>query len=75
VKAARYTSASAAPAGSLCAGHVQQLGGESPLPELMCPGHGGNRPAAKASNRKEVRPLCAAVPGRRIKVSRSHNSS
>jgi hypothetical protein len=35
VKAARYTSASAAPAGSLCAGHVQQLGGESPLPELM----------------------------------------
>src|SRR6266702_5600295 len=27
--------ASAAPAASLCAGHVQQLGGESPLPELM----------------------------------------
>ena len=22
-------------AGSLCAGHVQQLGGESPLPDLM----------------------------------------
>ena len=27
--------ASAAPAASLCAGHVQQLGGESPLPVLM----------------------------------------
>jgi hypothetical protein len=27
--------ASAAPAASLCAGHVQQLGGESPLPNLM----------------------------------------
>jgi len=27
--------ASAAPAASLCAGHVQQLGGASPLPNLM----------------------------------------
>ena len=27
--------ASAAPAASSCAGHVQQLGGESPLPNLM----------------------------------------
>jgi len=27
--------ASAAPAASLCAGHAQQLGGESPLAELM----------------------------------------
>ena len=27
--------ASAAPAASLCAGHAQQLGGESPLPNLM----------------------------------------
>jgi hypothetical protein len=25
----------AAPAASLCAGHAQQLGGESPLPNLM----------------------------------------
>ncbi len=27
--------ASAAPAASLCAGHAQQLGGESPLANLM----------------------------------------
>lgn len=27
--------ASVAPATSLCAGHVQQLGGASPLPDLM----------------------------------------
>jgi hypothetical protein len=27
--------ASAAPAASLCAGHAQQFGGESPLPNLM----------------------------------------
>jgi hypothetical protein len=27
--------ASAAPAASLCAGHAQQLGGESPPPNLM----------------------------------------
>jgi hypothetical protein len=26
---------SAAPAASLCAGHAQQFGGESPLPNLM----------------------------------------
>jgi hypothetical protein len=28
-------SSAAAPAASLCAGHVQQLGGESPLANLM----------------------------------------
>jgi hypothetical protein len=34
--AQRHVQASAAPeAASLCAGHVQQLGGASPLPDLM----------------------------------------
>ncbi len=32
---ARYAVASAAPAASLCAGHAQQLGGESPSADLM----------------------------------------
>src|SRR5229473_2158537 len=30
-----HANASAAPAASLCAGHVQQLGGARPLPDLM----------------------------------------
>jgi hypothetical protein len=32
---ATTTTSTAAPAASLCAGHAQQLGGESPLPNLM----------------------------------------
>jgi hypothetical protein len=31
----RAQAVSAAPAASLCAGHAQQFGGESPLPNLM----------------------------------------